>query len=212
MSTRPTEYEWRDAGPAHNHGSLAPAVLEALSDARGQQVLDLGCGNGSLTAELRYAGMQVTGIDLSASGIDAARASYPDIEWVQHDLAYPLPVELSGRFDYVLAAEVIEHLFLPRSLFDRATEALGSSGILVVTTPYHGYLKNLALAVTGKFDRHWSPGWDFGHIKFFSRRSLFEMAVECGYQPYSWDLVGRIKPIAKTMVMQARLRSVTARK
>jgi len=205
MSTRPAEYEWHGTAPAHSHASLAPAVLRALSDARGRRVLDLGCGNGSLTVELRNAGMRMTGIDVSVSGIEAARAAHTGIDWAQHDLAHPLPRELLGRFDYVLAAEVIEHLFLPRSLFDRATEALGSSGVLVVTTPYHGYAKNLALAITGKFDRHWSPGWDFGHIKFFSRRSLYEMAAECGYQPYAWDLVGRIKPIAKTMVMQARL-------
>jgi 2-polyprenyl-6-hydroxyphenyl methylase/3-demethylubiquinone-9 3-methyltransferase len=39
-----------------------------------------------------------------------------------------------------------------------------------VTTPYHGYVKNLALAVTGQLDRHWQPWRDGGHIKFFFAR------------------------------------------
>ena len=77
-----------------------------------------------------------------------------------------------GTFDTVLSAEVVEHLFLPRELFARAREALGDGGRLVVTTPYHGYAKNLALAVFGQFDQHWVPLSDYGHIKFFSKATL----------------------------------------
>jgi 2-polyprenyl-6-hydroxyphenyl methylase/3-demethylubiquinone-9 3-methyltransferase len=205
VSDRPTEYVWRGIAPAHHHKYLVPAALRALARVSDGEVLDLGCGNGSLTSELHKAGMCVTGIDAAASGIRAARAAHPDIAWVQHDISDPLPLGLRGKFNYVFSGEVIEHLFQPRTLFDRAAEALGESGVLVVTTPYHGYIKNLVLAASGKFDRHWSPGVDFGHIKFFSQRSLTEMAVECGFQPYWWDLVGRVRPLAKTMVMRARL-------
>jgi hypothetical protein len=38
---------------------------------------------------------------------------------------------------------------------------------LIITTPYHGYLKNIALSVSVKFDHHVNPLWDGGHIKFF---------------------------------------------
>jgi 2-polyprenyl-6-hydroxyphenyl methylase/3-demethylubiquinone-9 3-methyltransferase len=37
----------------------------------------------------------------------------------------------------------------------------------VISTPFHGYWKNIALAVSGKFDDHFTALWNGGHIKFF---------------------------------------------
>jgi hypothetical protein len=58
---------------------------------------------------------------------------------------------------------------------------LSPGGVAFISTPNHGYLKTLALAVTGKMDAHFTASWDGGHIKFFSiaevvgpGRSLFE--------------------------------------
>jgi len=59
---------------------------------------------------------------------------------------------------------VIEHLFLPRALLRFAAKVLKPSGSLILSTPYHGYLKNLALALTGKLDKHFTVLWDGGHI------------------------------------------------
>jgi 2-polyprenyl-6-hydroxyphenyl methylase/3-demethylubiquinone-9 3-methyltransferase len=124
---------------------------------------------------------------------------------LDHDINEPLPEDLRGRFDVVLSAEVIEHLFFPRTLFTRAREALGSEGHIILSTPFHGYFKNLVMAVTGKFDHHWQVGSDFGHIKFFSQRSLGAMASECGFAPIFWARGGRLRPLAATMVMTGKM-------
>jgi 2-polyprenyl-6-hydroxyphenyl methylase/3-demethylubiquinone-9 3-methyltransferase len=142
-------------------------------------------------------------VDSSASGFEIAQREFPDLAWVQHDIADPLPQELRHRFDVVLAGEVIEHLFLPRQLFSRAEEALAPGGRLVLSTPFHGYWKNLALAVTNRYDVHWRPGWDYGHIKFFSQKTLGAMAAEVGWRPVGWKLVGRVPQLAKTMILVA---------
>jgi len=197
------EYIWPSSRPAHNHSYLLPALLKVLGPANGRTVLDVGCGNGSLTARLAAAGFQCTGLEHAESGVEQASLAFPDVTFGTHDVNEPLPADLRGRFDVVLAAEVIEHLFLPRKLFARASEALAPGGTLVITTPYHGYWKNLALAVTNKYDFHWRPSWDYGHIKFFSRSTLEEMAVECGYRPSSFDRIGRVPALAKTMILTA---------
>ncbi|HXQ19038.1 MAG TPA: methyltransferase domain-containing protein [Acidimicrobiales bacterium] len=199
--------EWTFSGEAANHHYLVPAVLRSLPDEQGLRLLDIGCGNGALSARLAQAGMKVTGIDFTLSGIDRARGSFPDLEFAAHDITEPLPSALRGQFQVVVSAEVIEHLFLPRVLFARATEALVPGGTLIVTTPYHGYWKNLAIALTGRFDGHWVVGSDYGHIKFFSRRTLEAMARECGFEPVRLIRAGRIPPLAATMVMTARLRT-----
>jgi 2-polyprenyl-3-methyl-5-hydroxy-6-metoxy-1,4-benzoquinol methylase len=195
------EYSWESGRPAHNHSYLAPSLLKALAG-RDRRILDLGCGNGSLTARLAGS-FDVVGLESSETGIEEARKSYPALDFRSHDVGQPLPGDLRGVFDTVVAAEVIEHLFLPRELFARAREALGGDGEIFVTTPYHGYLKNLALAVTNKYDDHWRPGWDYGHVKFFSPTTLANLAIECGFKIVGFTRVGRIPPLAKTMIMRA---------
>ncbi len=205
-ASRSHYWEWTSAERAPNHRYLVPGVLRALGEPGGRRLLDIGCGNGALTAELALAGWEVTGIDFEESGIERARQAHPGVTFAVHDIYRPLPASLQGRFDAVVSAEVIEHLFLPRELFARARESASGAATLVVTTPYHGYAKNLALAVTGKLDGHWVPGSDYGHIKFFSRRTLGALARECGVEPCGWYRVGRIPPLAASMIMTGRLR------
>jgi 2-polyprenyl-3-methyl-5-hydroxy-6-metoxy-1,4-benzoquinol methylase len=198
------EYEWDSAGHAHNHSVLIPALRRILGRGNGRGLIDLGCGNGSLTAVLARDDFDTTGLDLAVSGIRHAQVAHPDLRFVEHDITEPLAAAERGRYDVALAAEVIEHLYLPRRLFHRASEALKPGGTLVVTTPYHGWLKNVALAVTNKLDHHYRPGWDHGHIKFFSKRTLAEMAIECGFDVVDFDRVGRIPPLAMSMVLVVR--------
>jgi 2-polyprenyl-6-hydroxyphenyl methylase/3-demethylubiquinone-9 3-methyltransferase len=61
-----------------------------------------------------------------------------------------------------------------------------------VTTPFHGYYKNLALAITGKYDKHWHPLRDYGHVKFFSHKTLSALFEEQGFAVRNYVRVGRI--------------------
>jgi 2-polyprenyl-6-hydroxyphenyl methylase/3-demethylubiquinone-9 3-methyltransferase len=207
FDSRAHYWEWTSSEDGDNYGYLVPGVLRALRHLGGRRLLDIGCGNGALTARVAALGYEVTGIDAEVSGLEQARAAHPGVEFLRHDISCPLPEHLMGRFDVVLSAEVIEHLFLPRELFARAREALGDRGQIVVTTPYHGYLKNLAIALAGKYDRHWVPLSDFGHIKFFSEATLAELARQCGFEPVRWSRLGRLPPLAASMVMTGDLRA-----
>lgn len=143
-------------------------------------------------------------MDSPESGISVARRSYPGVPFVLHDIQFELPQTLRETFDAVISLEVVEHLLLPRNLFRRASEAVKPGGYLLLSTPYHGYLKNLALAVTNSFDSHWHPLRDFGHIKFFSKATLLDLAKEQGYECVKYKQVGRISALAKLMVLLLR--------
>jgi 2-polyprenyl-6-hydroxyphenyl methylase/3-demethylubiquinone-9 3-methyltransferase len=201
LSSASDEYVWDVAGEAGSHSYLLPAVLAELERVKARKVLDLGCGNGTLTARLGASGYDVTGLDHSSSGIALARRQYPRIRFAQHDLHDPLPPEHAACYDTVVSVEVIEHLLLPRRLMVAATAALRPGGSLVVTTPYHGYLKNLALALTGSFDAHWAPLRDYGHVKFFSRRTLTALFEEFGYERIAFHTAGRVPALAKSMIV-----------
>lgn len=76
-------------------------------------------------------------------------------------------------------------------------------GTLILTTPYHGYLKNLALALTGKMDKHFTVDWDCGHIKFFSVKTLTQMVAEQGFRNIRFAFAGRCPYLWKSMVLCA---------
>jgi 2-polyprenyl-6-hydroxyphenyl methylase/3-demethylubiquinone-9 3-methyltransferase len=144
-------------------------------------------------------GYEVSGIDISASGIAQARAAFPHVSFhvgsVYDDL---LPV--LGTFDVVISLEVIEHLYAPRDFIRTFDTLLRPSGTGLISTPYHGYFKNLAIALAGRFDAHFSPLWDGGHIKFWSIPSLRTLLLEQGFREPAFLRVGRVPPIAMSMV------------
>lgn len=199
-------FSWGEEAPAA-HAYLVAPVLKFLRQEGARRVLDLGCGNGTFTAHIVQAGFDVVGADASASGIRIASGLLPAAEFFEHSIEQPLPPQLNGQFDAVTAVEVIEHLPIPGALCARAREALRPGGHLIVTTPYHGYLKNLALAVAGRLDRHWEPLQDGGHIKFFSRPTLTDLLRREGFDVTGYARVGRIPPFAKSMVVESRLKS-----
>ncbi|HEX8984141.1 MAG TPA: class I SAM-dependent methyltransferase [Bryobacteraceae bacterium] len=196
-------YSYETDAPACSSKYLLPVLRRVLAGVPERaHVLDLGCGNGALTAGLARPGWDVRAFDCSRAAIDIARASYPGIRFQLGDATEPLDLT-PGRFDLVLAVEVIEHVLNPRGLLRNAYAALRPGGALVVTTPYHGYWKNLTLALLGRMDAHWDPLWDAGHVKFFSRATLSLLLAETGFSGLRFTGAGRVPGLWKSMVLAA---------
>ncbi len=197
------EFLWSqgEAPPAHTY--LLPPVLRTLRNYDRQRILDLGCGNGAGSAAIASQGFAVAGCDSSESGLTLARANFPVINFFAHNLASPLPLCERGVYDAVVSLEVVEHLMQPRQLMLRAREALRPGGLLLLSTPYHGYCKNLALALANAFDAHWHPLRDFGHVKFFSRSTLHALLRDSGFFIDESLRLGRMPVLARSLLVTA---------
>lgn len=170
----------------------------------GSRVLDAGCGNGHFARELRERGLSVCGLDLEESGVLQARRLCPDIRFAVASVYDDIRALFGQEFDAVISLEVIEHLYDPRMFIRRIRECLSVGGLLVLSTPYHGYLKNLLIALTGKFDAHVSPLWDGGHIKFWSPRTLCALLEEGGFRFQTLDGAGRVPYLWKSMIITCK--------
>lgn len=204
-SLQATEYLWDMASDTEVHTYVKPVLQKWLAPRSDLRLLDLGCGNGALTSYFSSMGLNCWGTDFSHSGIEIAKRNFPGTSFFQSNIQDPLSAEHLGVYDIVVAVEVVEHLLLPRQLLARAKEALKPGGTLIITTPYHGYLKNLALAFAGKFDSHWHPLRDYGHVKFFSVATLSQLIEEQGFSVKSVARVGRIPVFARSMMLRAEL-------
>ena len=201
-----TEYRYSDAEWGHHTGYLLKQI-NVLTRSMGPdlRVLDVGCGNGAISAWFHSQGCAVVGIDASRSGIEMARKAHPDIRFEEQLIETDLLDKLQeDPFDLVISTEVVEHLYAPRDWANGSFHALKPGGHLIGTTPYHGYVKNLAISITGKFDSHVNPLWDCGHIKFFSPATLSELYREAGFTNITWRGAGRLPLLWKSMVMRGQ--------
>lgn len=195
-------YGW-STNEVESHGYLVPAILDLLKGTGARKVMDLGCGNGAITAQLSRAGYEVLGVEPSDDGIAAARLSYPTVSFAQGS-AYDNLKDLYGEFDAIVSAEVVEHLYSPHKLIENCYSALSTGGTLVLTTPYHGYLKNLAISVVDGWDKHFTALHEHMHIKFWSKATLTTLLENGGFPDQDWRLVGRVPFLAKSMISISR--------
>jgi 2-polyprenyl-6-hydroxyphenyl methylase/3-demethylubiquinone-9 3-methyltransferase len=197
-------YWYKDAKPNPAHAYLWPAIKEIIArQGIVGRALDLGCGNGSTAQMLHEQGLDVVGIDPSKSGISRAKEAYPHISFYEAS-AYEDLSKTHGQFTLVVSLEVIEHLLYPSQLCSVVYNLLSEGGLGIVSTPYHGYIKNIAIAVSGRWDQHHNPTHEGGHIKFFSAKTLGKLLTEAGFRNIGFKRVGRVPLLARSLVAIAR--------
>jgi 2-polyprenyl-3-methyl-5-hydroxy-6-metoxy-1,4-benzoquinol methylase len=190
---------YHDTAPTYGNAYLWPA-LKSLIGARDwpvRRAFDLGCGNGATGKMLESLGFETIGVDTSESGIALARSNGVE---AYLGSAYADLAANYGTFSLVVSLEVIEHCMEPRAFARTFLSLIAPGGVGFLSTPYHGYLKNMALAVSGQMDRHFTALWDGGHVKFFSIKTLRALLQEAGASDVRFLRVGRIPILAKSMI------------
>jgi predicted TPR repeat methyltransferase len=95
---------WFQDDMNHLTKRLALTVLERYNFS---SVVDFGCGKGAFTNLLKKANNKVTGIDISETAVQKAKAKYPDIDFIASDAKY---FDVMDRVDLVVAIEVFSYL------------------------------------------------------------------------------------------------------
>lgn len=201
-------FGWSDETAPFYHKYLIPAIESLLPDPATGAMLDVGCGNGYFANYLMDKGYDVYGIDVAVDGVRLANKKRPgrfflcDVETTrlpEHLLDVPICT--------VISMEVIEHLYSPRAFVEFAADVLrgNGGGQLILSTPYHGYLKNFAISVVGKWDYHWGPLWEGGHIKFWSEPTLRKLLTEAGFRNIEFKGAGRLPFLWRHIVCKAEI-------
>src|SRR5947209_3821233 len=97
----------------------------------GRRLLDLGCAGGYLSRLFAARGYSVTAVDIPGSPLPPFAS---DVVYLEADLDRGLPA-LEGRFDYVICADLLEHLRDPDRLLQQVRERMAPGGKLVASLP-----------------------------------------------------------------------------
>ena len=138
--------------------------------------LDLGCGDGRLSASLRAEDLCLA--DVSEVALGRAASRLPTAGTVLLEPDAPLPLS-DNAFELVLCAETLEHVRDVQLLLSEARRVLVPGGLLAVTTPAHGRGTGLDVLLRG-FERRFDPLSP--HLRFFTSRSLEALLDALGFR------------------------------
>ncbi len=120
------------------------------------------------------------GVDVSAEALGRAVRRHPELDLRLVTPAGPLPLG-DGEMDVVWAGDVIEHVVDTSAWLSEVRRVLRPGGRLLITTPYHGRVATIALALRpGAFERHFDPRSD--HLRFYTSASLRDLLVDFRFQ------------------------------
>jgi SAM-dependent methyltransferase len=148
-------------------GPPAPVLVEFVRGlGPAERALDLGCGDGRLSALLDAS--RLTLADVSPVALERARRRLPRARVVELEPDAPLPLA-DGGFDLVLCTETIEHVRDVQLFLSEIRRVLSPGGRLALSTPAAPPLMRPADPL--------SP-----HLRAFTHRSLRRVLGELGFE------------------------------
>ena len=151
---------------------LGMPVVELLEPQPGERILDLGCGDGALTAKLVDMGCSVVGVDSSAEQIEAAKELGLDAHVMDgHELTF------ENEFDAVFSNAALHWMGHPDEVIAGVRRALKPGGRFVAECGGHGCVDTIVKALT----------------EALRRRGLWEKGVNPWYFPTDAEYRGRLE-------------------
>ena len=143
----------------------------------GKRVLDVGCGNGYLGKIFAERGYEVTGIEQRGG----TNEQFPSVvRLVEADLEKGLP-ELDCKFDYIICADVLEHLRDPLRLLKEIRERLTPGGLLIASLPNSGNVYFRLMILSGRFPQDNKGLFDRTHLRFFTWDGWCDLLDDGGF-------------------------------
>ena len=146
------------AAPYSSHALL---LAEFPQHGEGRRVLDVGCAIGYLSEILASRGYAVTSIDWPNT------PHPPTVEFAGADLDNGLP-PINGRYDFVICADVLEHLRAPVELLKECRARLAPGGTLLGSLPNSGHAYFRWNVMMGRFPQHERGLFDSTHLHFYT--------------------------------------------
>jgi SAM-dependent methyltransferase len=179
---------------------LAGGVLDWLSPRSGERILDLGCGDGVLTAELAAKGAEVTGVDLSEDFVRACRTRGLDVRLMDGEA-----LTFDNEFDAVFSNAALHWMTRPERVIEGIVRALKPSGRFVAEFGGHGNVAAITTALHAMAVHHGKDA-RLAHPWFFPAVETYRAMLEAqGFSVERIALIPRPTPLNTGMASWLKL-------
>lgn len=164
----------------------------ALSIPPAVELLDVGTGTGALGEFLSSERECVLdGVNYNADEVTIAKPFYRELRVA--NLEQTRLSELFGnyRYDFIVFADVLEHLRNPAEVLTDACKLLKPQGRVIISLPNIAYAGVIADLLAGQFNYTEEGILDQTHVQFFTRGSLYQLLSKCGLKPTRWDQISK---------------------
>lgn len=200
MTSQPLPQTWNADDYARNArfvSDLGQPVLDLLAPQPGEDILDLGCGDGALTERLAQAGARVVGIDPSAEFVAAARARGLDAR-----IGDATALAFSHQFDAAFTNAVLHWIPDHDAMLASVRRALRPGGRFVGEFGGHGCVAAVCTALRAVMRRRGvepAMPWNYPTVDAFTARLRAN-----GFQPAIVQLIPRLTPLPSGMAAWLR--------
>jgi GT2 family glycosyltransferase/2-polyprenyl-3-methyl-5-hydroxy-6-metoxy-1,4-benzoquinol methylase len=148
----------------------------------GARVLDLGTGSGALGKYLQSQGTtDIDGVTYNAAEAEVAGPGYRRIVVADLDEG-SWPQQFVGQqYDFIVCADVLEHLKRPEAVLAACRDLLAPAGRLLISIPNVAYGGLIAELLSGEFAYREEGLLDSTHLRFFTQRSLLRFLAQHGW-------------------------------
>ena len=184
-----------------SHAIIVNAVLS--NNSKSKRVLDVGCNTGSIGNELIKHGYVVDGIEYSKNYYDKL------LEQKTYNNLYNISVsdfntkgfmkfyDNEIKYDYILFADVLEHLVNPEEVIYKLSSKLNKNGKIIISIPNIAHIDIIINLLNGRFNYSKEGLLDNTHLRFFTKESFIHM-IDNIEKKHSIDY--SIKEIGQTRV------------
>ena len=160
--------------------SAAAKIIRMVKD--GSRVLEIGAGPGSIAKELkRKNNCHVTALDIDPQFVERLAAICDATYQVDlNDPNWPQVLEKEDKFDAVIAADVLEHLWDPWKTLSLIRSLIGEDGEIIISLPHVGHCVVSACILNGDFAYREDGLLDLTHIRFFGLKNIQSLINDAG--------------------------------
>ena len=148
---------------------------------RGRRILDVGCDTGNLGGYLKGLGNAVDGVEMDPEAAGRAKSKL-DRVYTGSAEDPELLRELSGPYDVVVFADVLEHIADPASLLRKVAPLLAEAGIIIASLPNVANFRVRFQLLFGRFEYTETGILDKTHLRFFTKKTAAGLFRDAGFE------------------------------
>jgi lipopolysaccharide biosynthesis protein/2-polyprenyl-3-methyl-5-hydroxy-6-metoxy-1,4-benzoquinol methylase len=153
----------------------------------GSTVLDVGCSTGMLGKYLSEKKQCIVdGVDIDYDALEKCGSAYRKTERKDLESESLLHCFDLESYDFIICADVIEHLKSPDKLISELSSLLCSDGTMIISIPNITYVGVAIELLNGNFGYRKNGILDATHLRFYSKQSMIEVINDRGL--HVWDI------------------------